>query len=131
MKKTLKRITASILATATMAVGTVGICASAAGGWGTFTVNGVTVNKYIDVSKTAAGAISSCSASSCSYLYVSITAYHASTGSKFADDYVTRGYVSVSVTPDNGKIFSHGSSYHYAIINNVGGGSSMSASAGI
>lgn len=131
MKKTIKKIAASIMAATTLAIGMSSMSTSAAGGWGSFTVNDVTISKYIDVSKTAAGAISSCSASSCSYLYVSITAYHASTGSKFADDYVTRGSVSVSVTPDNGKIFSHGSSYHYAIINNVGGGSSMSASAGI
>lgn len=125
MKKMFKRSLAAVMAVASLAVGVVGMNASAYGGTGTFSVNGVSVTKSIDCSKTLAGSSTQCDKKSCSYVYVSMTATYASTGSEFDYFSATRGKASVNITPDSGKTFSKGDSYHSATIDGVSGSDTM------
>lgn len=136
MNKTFKKIAASIMAVTTLTVSMTSIGTSTAepryGGYNYETYNGVSVEKYIDCSKTIAGGHTKCESASCSYAYVSVTANHSSTGSKTDYFFVTRGKASVYVTPDSGKSFSNARTSHYVTIS----GSSkwlngMSASAGV
>lgn len=131
MKKAIKKITASILATATMAIGAVNMNASAYGGCINHNLNNETVTTCIDVSKSVGYASTTCNAESCSFISVYLICYHASTGFKSGYDNRTRGTVSMHVYPDTGKVFLNGSSTHNAVVNTELGTYNMSASAGI
>ena len=119
MKKMFKKIVASVMAVSTLSVGTIGMNVNAYGGTDTFTVNGVLVTKSIDAYKSSASAYTECKPQECSFVYVSLTCDHSSTGSK--NDYfsATRGKVRASLEPDSGKSFSKAKSYHSATVNGV------------
>lgn len=131
MKKSLMKITASILATATMVVNAVSMNASAYGGCTNHIFNGETVTTCIDVSKSVGYASTTCNAESCSFISVYLICYHASTGFKSGYDSSTRGTVSMYVYPDTGKVFLNGNSTHRVIVDYDLGTYNMSASAGI
>lgn len=116
MKKTFKKLAAATMAVASLAVGMVGMSASAYGGYNYETYNNVSVEKYIDCSKGVAGGHTKCDSTSCSYVLVSVTANNSSTGSKSDRFYLTRGKAEVYVTPDSGKSFSNASTSHYVTI---------------
>lgn len=116
MKTTFKKIAFATMAIASLAVGMVGMSASAYGGYNYETYNNVSVEKYIDCSKSVAGGHTKCESTSCSYVYVSVTANNSSTGSKSDSFFITRGTASVYVTPDSGKSFSNASTSHYVTI---------------
>lgn len=120
MKMTFKKIAAATMAVASLAVGMVGMSASAYGGYNYETYNNVSVEKYIDCSKSVAGGHTKCDSTSCSYVLVSVTANNSSTGLKSDRFYLTRGLTrgkaEVYVTPDSGKSFSNASTSHYVTI---------------
>lgn len=116
MKMTFKKIAAATMTVASLAVGMVGMSASAYGGYNYETYNNVSVEKYIDCSKSVAGGHTKCDSTSCSYVLVSVTANISSTGSKLDRFYLTRGKAEVYVTPDSGKSFSNASTSHYVTI---------------
>lgn len=126
MKKIFKKITASAMAVTALAVNMIGMGASAYGGSGSFTVNGTSVSRSIDGTRTVVYATTSCNSQNCSNVYVSVTGTYASTGSKSDSFSMTRGTAEVTVKAENNKIFSKGNSYHQATINKVTGGDSMS-----
>ena len=116
MTKTFKKIAASIIAVASIATGMIGMSASAYGGYNYETYNNVSVEKYIDCVKSNAGGHTKCDSTSCSYVYVSVTATNSSTGSKTDSFFITRGKASIYVQPDSGKSFSKASTSHYVTI---------------
>lgn len=125
MKNMFKKSLAAVMAVASLAVGMVGMSASAYGGSGTFIVNGVSVIRGIDCTRTVVSAYTECNAQSCSRVYVSITGTYASTGSKSDSFSITRRKAPVNITADSGKIFSRGNSYHSATINGFSGSDTM------
>ena len=131
MKKALKKITTSILATATMAVSAVSMNASAYGGCQTFYVNGAPVIACIDITKSVGYASTECNSSNCSYVSVELTCFHSSSGYKNDWAYAGNGKVEVYLYPDSGKQFSRGESEHAATVDSHYGSIRKSASAGI
>lgn len=125
MKKMFKRSLAAVMAVASLAVGMVGMSASAYGGSGTFTVNHESVGKSIDGTRTVIVATTTNDLRSCSYVFTSITGTYASTGSTYDSFFVTRGTAPADVHSEDGKIFKRGNSYHTATINGVSGSDTM------
>lgn len=133
MMKKSKKITKLItiaMAVTTLTVGSVGISASAVepryGGSGTFTVNGVSVNKSIDGYKTTAAGSTSCNSTLCSWVYVSVSGYYNSTQCFSDYNFATRGKASVGFSAESGKEFIRVTSYHSATINGIDGNDDMS-----
>lgn len=107
------------MAVATMAVSAVGMSASAYGGTSYFTVNGVSIEKYIDGARTAGGGHTKCNSLSCSNVHIKVIGTYASTGSKSDEFNQTRGTASVGIGADSGKIFKQVNTEHKATINGV------------
>lgn len=121
MKKTFKKLTATLMAVASLAVGVTGIGANAAnrenspnyGGSSTFNVGGISVTKYIDGYKSTAAGSTTCNSSYCTHVYVSVTGHYSAGGTK--NDYfsATRGKASVGFGAESGS-FKTVTSYHSA-----------------
>ena len=120
---------ASVMAVTTLAVGMTGFSASAVearyGGSGTFTVNGVSVNKSIDGYKSSAGGSTSCNSTLCNWVYVSVSGYYSNSQFYTEDDYATRGSVSVGFPAETGRKFIKVMSYHSATISGINGTDEM------
>ena len=129
MKNTFKKIAASIMAVASLAISATGVIASAAearyGGSGTFYVNGTAVTKYIDGYKTTAAGSTTCNPEYCSSVSVSVTGNYAEGGSKSDYYAATRGTVSVGFGAESGKSFNKISSSHSATIGTTTGSEDM------
>ena len=123
MKKTFKKIIASIMAVTTLTVCTTGFSASAVepryGGTGTFYVNGVAVHKSIDGYKSSASATTRCDSESCSFVYVSVYGYYTDTQSKTDYGSKIRGTITKYFNAETGKKFIKVESYHSATVNHV------------
>lgn len=125
MKKMFKRSLAAVMAVASLAVGMVGMSASAYGGSGSFSVDDVSATKSIDGSRTVISASTECNAQSCSKVYTSIKGTYASTGEKSDWFEITRGKATAKVSAESGKIFKQGNSTHKIIINGTPGSDTM------
>lgn len=126
MKNTFKKIAASVMAVASLAVGMTGISASAYGGSKTFTVYTFTATASIDRTTTGGSATTNCTGSTINYVYARVTVT-SSNGSTLTDnnDRKTPGSITAS---KNISSCNDASSYHVArTVTGTEGNTSMRA----
>lgn len=106
MKKTLKKVMASIMAVASLATGMIGMSANAGDNSDTVHFGNCVTTNYVSCYSNSASAYAECYDSDCDKLEVYLTAYHLSYGGNSTSGSVTpRGKAVVSVTPATNNSF--------------------------